>query len=770
MVERRDELLRIREDADLDTDEDEELAALTERLLKFGYLENSEADGVEDALDDDDDESDDEEEAEALSDEDDESEEEEAEEELGEDVVAAGDAGRGGRPARGARHAEDLALDDIVSQAQRGGAQDMRNMGVFQMASPGVAGAGEDEGEGDGGPRYPEPPARAYRLPELLRLAGLEEQAGDAPDLQVSGILTCNSVSPAEGALYVCVPSADGQHDGHDWADEAAELGAVAVLAERPLPDALLPVVVVPDTLRALGQLAAAFYEQPSQRTKTLGVVGSFGKTTTCWLARGMFEETNERVGMIGTIEYALAEDRLTEEGDIWAPDAEDVTMQRDCSSPFHITPYEGKYPEVPSTPDALHLQKVLAGCADRGAERTLVEIDPSELQDGRLDAVDFEVLLYTNTFPDGEAAAGGRQAYQDSVEPLFTRRRPAGAEPLKAIINVDDAFGEQLRQAAEAAGNTVLTYSLDSRAADVFAEKVKTSIWETEVLVNTPLGRLQIITPLLGRAAAYNVVAAVSAGIACGVPLRAIVAGIEAVDIIPGRCEIIDEGQQFAVVVDSADTPEQLSRLLDEVKDAGAKRVLLVFGCTGTTTAEERAAMLQMAHFKADAVYVTNDSPGTEWPNDIIADMVAGLPDDVLNKYASSSYPWLQDPHRIPQWYQKYMLQYQSSVGVHVIEDRFQAIRVAIGMAKPREVVIVAGKGHVDYQEYWDGASMDSPDTLKSWFDDRVECRNALSKLSYLNGIKELDRNALPWTRYPEERDVLIIEGVVDTPVVPDY
>lgn len=93
-------------------------------------------------------------------------------------------------------------------------------MGVFQMASPGVAGAGEDEGEGDGGPRYPEPPARAYRLPELLRLAGLEEQAGDAPDLEVSGILTCNSVSPAEGALYVCVPSADGQHDGHDWADE----------------------------------------------------------------------------------------------------------------------------------------------------------------------------------------------------------------------------------------------------------------------------------------------------------------------------------------------------------------------------------------------------------------------------------------------------------------------------------------------------------------------------------------------------------------------
>lgn len=217
-----------------------------------------------------------------------ESEEEEAEEELEDDVVAAGEAGRSGRPPRAARYTgEDLALDDIVSQAQRGGAreccaglglgvrwaggptlpgpcsggiqegralpapatrvstllpvpvsshvlmgslptrlllpaEDMRNMGVFQTASPGVAAAGEGEGEvdGEGEPRYPEPPARSYRLAELLRQAGLEEAAAEAPDVEISGILTCNSISPTEGALYVCVPSEDGQHDGHDWADE----------------------------------------------------------------------------------------------------------------------------------------------------------------------------------------------------------------------------------------------------------------------------------------------------------------------------------------------------------------------------------------------------------------------------------------------------------------------------------------------------------------------------------------------------------------------
>lgn len=118
--------------------------------------------------------------------------------------------------------------------------------------------------------------------------------------MEISALLSCNSLDPAEGALYVCVPSADGQHDGHDWADEASELGAVAVLAQRPLPDALLPVVVVPDTLRALGEVASAFYDRPSRRMRTVGVAGSLGKTTTAWLARGMFEETNERCGMIG--------------------------------------------------------------------------------------------------------------------------------------------------------------------------------------------------------------------------------------------------------------------------------------------------------------------------------------------------------------------------------------------------------------------------------------------------------------------------------------
>ena len=207
---------------------------------------------------------------------------------------------------------------------------------MFETSSPGLGEEAEGEAAED---RYPPPPQRSYRLSQLLRLAGLEEQADSAPDVEISALLTCNSITPAAegGALYVCVPSTDGAHDGHDWADEvgwagrsqdepwgrvcccslaalpggggvksishaaawhifctgpfccpaqAMEAGAVAVLAERPLPDALLPVVVVPDTLRALSALSDAFYERPSRHMRTVGLVGRCAPEGGGWVQR----------------------------------------------------------------------------------------------------------------------------------------------------------------------------------------------------------------------------------------------------------------------------------------------------------------------------------------------------------------------------------------------------------------------------------------------------------------------------------------------------
>ena len=354
------------------------------------------------------------------------------------------------------------------------------------------------------------------------------------------------------------------------------------------------------------------------------------------------------------------------------------------------------------------------------------------------------------------------------------------------------DPYAASLERLVADSGAQMLTYGVNSKNADIYAEKIKSSIWETELLVKTPVGRLEIIVPLIGQNNVSNVLAAVAVGLARGVKLVNIVAGIEAVDIIPGRSEIIEEGQPFPVIVDAAKTPEQLSHLIDEVKEAGARKTILVIGCPGTSEVTYRAAMGNMVHFKADTVFLTNDSPGVCPPDKIISDIVNGMPEEVISRHAGSYYNWLQDPQRVPQWFQPWLLRYQSEVGRYVVEDRFSAIRVAIGLAKPRDVVIVAGRGHLDYMEYWDGLSPISkpsevmepagfnvgPDqdiigglyedsgfstseldesetsTVLGWFDDRVECRNAVSKLRYLTGLKDLDRSTLPWTRYPEERE----------------
>ena len=248
----------------------------------------------------------------------------------------------------------DLDLDAIIYAAENGAEEESegpyRDVGGASTSGGGEGSGGEGSGGdgedgGGGGPHeYPPRPERSYGLRELLRAAGCGAAAEAAPDLPIHNIMTCNSETAAPGSLYVCVPSTDAGDDGHDWAAEAEVLGAVAVLAERPLPDAGVPVVVVESTLRVLGALGSAFYGAPSAQVRTVGLVGSYGKTTSAWLMRGMFEEAGELTGMLGTIEYAIAEDRLTAEGDIWEPDEDDPSLRRDSSTPFHGTPYQGKY------------------------------------------------------------------------------------------------------------------------------------------------------------------------------------------------------------------------------------------------------------------------------------------------------------------------------------------------------------------------------------------------------------------------------------------
>lgn len=275
-------------------------------------------------------------------------------------------------------------------------------------------------------------------------------------------------------------------------------------------------------------------------------------------------------------------------------------------------------------------------------------------------------------------------------------------------------------------------------------------------MIITTPQGRMQVITNLLGRHNVSNVLAAVATGIALKAPLRTIVAGIEAVEAIPGRSEVIDEGQPFPVIVDAARSPEQLAALLEGVREAGAERVFTVLGSGGDEDPTKRPRIGRVAHELSDYVIVTNENPRSEDPGKIVQDIITGFPDDLINKYSNYVYFPFQDQGRVPLWFEPYLQKTQRDTKRYVMEDRFSAIRAAIGTAKEGDVVVLAGKGCEDFIEYGDATG----GTVKGWFDDRVEARCALSKLKYLENIK-LRRDTLPWGSKIEE----LMDSIIHIP-----
>ncbi|KAJ9528971.1 hypothetical protein QJQ45_000528 [Haematococcus lacustris] len=448
---------------------------------------------------------------------------------------------------------------------------------------------------------------------------------------------------------------------------------------------------------------------------------------------------------MVGSIEYAIAEDRLDIDGQLWEAKEADPTEGRECSAPFRMTPWAGKYHVPPTPPNGVVLQKVLAGMNDRGVGLLVLEVDAAAAARGTYDWVRPNVAVHTwlPAPPQGIAAtAEAMQAYEALKDAaLLPFRELEDVNTQLAIVNLDDPLSPELLELSKLVVS--VTYAIDNTEADVVAESMKSDIWENEVIVRTPLGRLQIITPLLGKHNTYNILAAVATGIALELPLKSIVAGIEAVEVVPGRCEVIDEGQNFSVIVDRADNPKALEAMLTALKGS-AENILTVVGCRGDEDSSQRPYMADTAHHLSDLVIFTNDSPRTEPPEAIV-----------------------QDQGHVPLWFEPYLQKAQRTTKRYVMEDRFSAIRAAIGSAGPGDVVLIAGRGHQDFMEYGTeevGGAHSKDTVVRAWFDDRAEARSALSKLAYLNQLTKLKRTHLPWGNALDEMDTLF-----DPPIDPD-
>ncbi len=457
------------------------------------------------------------------------------------------------------------------------------------------------------------------------------------------------------GHLFVAVRGT--RHDGHAFLEEAILRGAAAVCVDRallPAPQRLTGHVTwvgVPDTRAALSRIAGRFYGQAATRLALAAVTGTNGKTTTAFFLEQMLQAAGHRVGRIGTISHRVG-DRVL--------------------------------PAANTTPGVLDLHAYFAQMVEHGLDWCVMEASSHALDQGRVAGLDFAVRLFTNLASDHLDYHQTREAYFLAKRRLFEQMPPRAI----AVVNLDDPAGQRLCAFIRGAQPRarLVTYALNT-PSDVHAEILDASLDGMRVRLETPQGRFEVMTSLIGRYNAYNLTAAAAGLLAYGLPLSAVQGGCAALHAVPGRLERVEGPDGVQVFVDYAHTEEALTQMLQALRLLTAGRLIVVFGCGGDRDRTKRPAMGQAAARLADFVIVTTDNPRSEDPRAIAQDVAAGFP---------------QGFHQ------------------HRIElDRFTAIQRALGRAHAGDVVVIAGKGHEAYQ------------ILKETtvpFDDRESIRTALA------------------------------------------
>ncbi|HWD85101.1 MAG TPA: UDP-N-acetylmuramoyl-L-alanyl-D-glutamate--2,6-diaminopimelate ligase [Solirubrobacteraceae bacterium] len=470
----------------------------------------------------------------------------------------------------------------------------------------------------------------------LQQLFGSDANA--LPDVDISGLAYDNrAVDP--GTLFFCVRGFT--RDGHDFAAEAVDRGAVAVVVDHRL-DLSVPQVVVSDVRAAMAPTAAAFYGDPTSDLHVAGVTGTNGKTTTAYLIRGLLETDGCQTGLLGTVTSIIG---------------------------------GHEHPVQRTTPEAIDLQRTFREMLDGGDGACAMEVSSHALELHRADAIHFAVAVFTNLTQDHLDFHQTMEDYFQAKRRLFTDMEPAAS-----VINVDDEHGRRL--AAELADP--ITFGIDADQADYRATDIETSLQQTNFVIHTPDGNHPVESPLRGRFNVLNVVGAVAAARAMGVPLDTALSAIRSARQVPGRFQTVDEGQPFAVLVDYAHTPDSLENVLKAARPLADGSLRVVFGAGGDRDRGKRPLMGEIAARLADDVIVTSDNPRSEDPEAIIEEILAG-----------TDRPVQHDP------------------------DRRRAIQQAIVSAGPGDVVVIAGKGHEQGQEFENGRKIP--------FDDVAVAREAL-------------------------------------------
>lgn len=499
-----------------------------------------------------------------------------------------------------------------------------------------------------------------------------------------------DSRAVAAGDLFVALT---GQAvDGHRFVAQAAARGAAVAIVEHPVdlpPEAsALIQLQVKSTAQALAILAANRYGRPADGLTLVGITGTNGKTTTNFLVEALLAEAGLVPGLIGTITYR----------------------------------YRGRsFPAPFTTPTPLLLHRTLAEMSEQGVRAVTLETSSHALALGRLHGLQFRIAAFTNLSQDHLDFHQTMDQYYEAKTILFRNYLLPPELGGIAVVNIDDSYGRRL--AAELPAAQRLTVSIEG-PADIMVASERIAIEGIAATLRTPVGEVMFQSGLTGRFNLANLALATGIGVALGLPAAFIGRGLSRVSGVAGRLERVASprgGRGPTVFVDYAHTPDALERTLAAIRPltTGAVtatsptgrrgRLIVVFGCGGDRDAGKRPQMGQVAAREADVVVITSDNPRTENPQTIIDAIVAGvqIPEVILRSGQPGTLP------RIERAALATAVQ-----GFHVEPDRKQAINAAILSARAEDVVLLAGKGHEDYQVVG---------TAKHRFDDREEAQRAL-------------------------------------------
>jgi len=457
--------------------------------------------------------------------------------------------------------------------------------------------------------------------------------------------LAYDSRTSASGDLFFALPGVSV--DGHDYIGQAIDLGAVAVAAERRPAEEVLrgrALVLLTDSRRSLAPIARRFYGDPASELRLVGVTGTNGKTSTTYLVESILARAGCRVGLIGTVEVRHPGER-----------------QRALNT----------------TPESLDLQRTLRSMRTHGVEAVVMEVSSHGLELGRVEGCRFEVGAFTNLTQDHLDFHGTMDAYLASKTMLFERHlRPGGG----AVVNADDPAAGAFEAAARKARARLVRVSRSDRSAEVWLEDAQVRMDGTRARLRLPSGPLDVDLPLLGDFNLENLLVSSGIAVALGLPPEAIATGTAACPQVPGRVERIDSGDEEApiVLVDYAHTPDAVEKVLRTLRPLTRGRLIAVFGCGGDRDRSKRPLMAEAVARWADCVVGTSDNPRSEDPVAILADVERGL--GKLERVGAEA---LDSAER----------------AYTVIVDRRRAIDLAIGIGRKGDTVVLAGKGHEDYQ-----------------------------------------------------------------------